>query len=104
MPKKWRNNWGSLSDDLSEIRDRKLLTLGNLTIITQSLNSSVSNDDWATKKTGKPVGKKFQGGLNEFANGIEIFSDYLRKDVWDEEVIQDRADFLSKKALEVWNV
>jgi uncharacterized protein with ParB-like and HNH nuclease domain len=104
MPKKWRKNWGSLSDELSEIRDRKLLTLGNLTIITQSLNSSVSNDDWATKKTGKPVGKKFQGGLDEFANGIEIFCDYLRKGIWDEGVIQERAEFLSEKALEVWNV
>ena len=50
MPKKWRNNWDKLSSKESEInRDRKLLTLGNLTIITQSLNSSIRDSKWEDK-------------------------------------------------------
>ena len=54
MPKKWSNNWGSLpTQDEIIRRNRKLLTMGNLTIITQSLNSSIRDSDWKTKKEGK---------------------------------------------------
>jgi hypothetical protein len=44
-----------------------ILTLGNLTIITQALNASIRDSDWATKKNGK--GDK--GGLRKYAEGIE---------------------------------
>jgi hypothetical protein len=51
MPKKWRNNWKhSLNQEQAKERDQKLLTLGNLTIITQSLNASMRDADWETKK------------------------------------------------------
>jgi hypothetical protein len=101
MPKKWRNHW-SFNDDkaAAEARDRKLLTLGNLTIITQALNASIRDADWATKKTG--MGNN--GGLSKYAEGIETLSSYLSLDAWDEASIQDRADYLSKKALETWNI
>ena len=46
MPKKWENHWNNISneDDIIK-RNRKLLTLGNLTIITQSLNSSIRDSN-----------------------------------------------------------
>lgn len=53
MPKKWRNKWGSLDDEAVSQRDRKLLTLGNLAIITHSLNASIRDAEWAVKKRGK---------------------------------------------------
>ncbi len=53
MPKKWRNKWGALDDEAATRRDRKLLTLGNLAIITHSLNASIRDADWPTKKQGK---------------------------------------------------
>ena len=53
MPKKWRNKWGALDDEAATRRDRKLLTLGNLAIITHSLNASIRDADWTTKKQGK---------------------------------------------------
>jgi uncharacterized protein with ParB-like and HNH nuclease domain len=101
MPKKWRNNWAFQGDKAaSDNRDRKLLTLGNLTIITQALNASIRDSDWATKKTGK--GDK--GGLRKYAEGIETFSTYLDADVWDENAIQTRANYLTDKALETWGI
>ena len=99
MPKKWRNNWdfdGTTAE--AEARDRTLLTLGNLTIITQSLNASIRDADWPTKKAGK--GEK--GGLRKYSEGIETLFGYLDHDVWDEETISRRADDLAAKALEVW--
>lgn len=54
MPKKWRNNWKhDFNLEKSKERDQKLLTLGNLAIITQSLNASMRDADWETKKDGK---------------------------------------------------
>lgn len=53
MPKKWRNKWGNLDDESATRRDKELLTLGNLAIITHSLNGSIRDADWTTKKQGK---------------------------------------------------
>ncbi|MDW2878149.1 MULTISPECIES: DUF262 domain-containing protein [Bacillaceae] len=101
MPKKWRNHWAFSGDNAAaDIRDRKLLTLGNLTIITQALNASIRDSDWSTKKSGR--GDK--GGLRKYAEGIETFSAYLELDVWDEAAIQDRAAYLSTKALKIWGI
>lgn len=101
MPKKWRNSWQLLDDSVSaEDRDRKLLTLGNLTIITQSLNASIRDADWQTKKFGK--GDK--GGLKKYADGIETLSDYLDLDSWDENSIKTRAKSLATQALSVWKI
>ncbi len=101
MPKKWRNHWSFTGDRAAaEFRDRKLLTLGNLTIITQALNASIRDANWTTKKTG--LGDK--GGLRKYAEGIETLSPYLDTEVWDEAAIQDRAKNLSIHALETWGI
>jgi hypothetical protein len=100
MPKKWRNHWKSGGNKgEEEARDRKLLTLGNLTIITQSLNASVRDSDWATKKAGQGN----NGGLIKYADGIETLSPYLSLDVWDESTIEQRAKDLTAKALSTWS-
>jgi uncharacterized protein with ParB-like and HNH nuclease domain len=101
MPKKWRNHWAFSGDKATaDFRDRKLLTLGNLTIITQALNASIRDSDWATKKSGRGD----RGGLRKYAEGIETLSAYLDADVWDENKILDRASYLSYKALEAWGI
>lgn len=101
MPKKWENNWGKLSG-LANItaRNRKLLTLGNLTIITQSLNASIRDANWKVKRKGK--GDK--EGLNKYAAGLETISSYLSLDVWDEASIEQRAEDLFLKAKQIWKV
>jgi uncharacterized protein with ParB-like and HNH nuclease domain len=101
MPKKWENNWGKLNAKTEiDLRNKKLLTLGNLAIITQSLNASIRDSDWETKKNGK--GNK--QGLVHFSAGIETLAPYLRIDDWNEKEIEKRADFLYKKALEIWKI
>ena len=101
MPKKWRNNWDKLSSKESEInRDRKLLTLGNLTIITQSLNSSIRDSKWEDKLKGK--NKK--GGLTEYSVGLKTISQFLEYPEWDEKTIEERALFLYEKAKQIWKI
>lgn len=98
MPKKWRNKWGALNDEAATRRDRTLLTLGNLAIITHSLNASIRDADWTTKKQGKG----YKDGLALCAAGLATMAGALEKESWDEGDIADRAEWLADKALEVW--
>lgn len=101
MPKKWENNWPIISDDvLKTYRNRIILTLGNLTIITSSLNSSIRDADWATKKNGHG----YKLGLVHYSSGLDTFSSYLSNATWDETLISRRANFLAQKAREIWPV
>lgn len=101
MPKKWHSTWeNDLSSEQSEQRDKLVLTLGNLTILTSSLNTAIKNAPWKIKKEGKS-GKP---GLYEYSRGIKIFdqTQYLQSDYWDEEKISHRSHFLAEKAIETW--
>lgn len=101
MPKNWSKNWGTLPTQEDTItRNRKLLTLGNLTIITQSLNSSIRDSDWQTKKKGKGDKK----GLEEYASGLETMNKYLTLTVWDENTINSRAKDLYEIAEKAWTI
>ena len=103
MPKKWRNNWNSegLSGERAEQRDTLVRSLGNLTLITKNLNSSIRDSDWNRKLKGS--GKNH--GLNEYAQGIEIFSKYMRRDDWNDECIKERGGELSNYAInDVWKI
>ena len=99
MPKKWSNKWsGVTTKEERDFRNFKLLTLGNLAIITQVLNATIRDSDWITKKKGS--GNK--EGLKQFSGGIETLSPYLDVEDWNEEEIQKRSDFLYTKAVQIW--
>ncbi|MEZ5055508.1 MAG: DUF262 domain-containing HNH endonuclease family protein [Saprospiraceae bacterium] len=98
MPKKWRNHWSLPKEITPEERDKKLLTLGNLTIITQSLNTSIRDANWEIKKCGN--GKNH--GLKVFSGGIETLAPYLEEKEWNEETIEKRAGDLYEKSVKQW--
>lgn len=101
MPKKWENNWGKiLESGLRDLRNKKILTLGNLAIITQNLNASIRDSNWEYKKKGT-VNKP---GLIHYSSGIETLSSFLSIEEWNETEIQKRADFLYEKACLIWEV
>ena len=101
MPKKWENNWNAVqTKEEKDYRNFKLKTLGNLAIITQSLNTSIRDSDWSTKKNGR--GQK--EGLNHFSGGIETLAPYLTLEDWNENEIVKRATFLYEKAMSVWRI
>ena len=100
MPKNGKNNWEPCdSEEEARNRDSKLLTLGNLAIITQSLNASIRDAAWAVKKTGKGA----KPGLDICASGLVTLHDALSLDEWNEESISQRADWLYQKAEEIWS-
>lgn len=99
MPKKWENHWNGLESEEAKInRNRKLLTLGNLAIITSSLNTSIRDASWEIKLKGKGD----RGGLKRFSSGLETMGCFIEKPDWNEETINERAKFLYEEALKVW--
>lgn len=92
MPKQWKQNWNNVSstDEINH-RNFKLLTLGNLTIITKNLNSKLRNSAWLNKRAI----------LNEFST-LPITTKYTSFDNWNEINIEDRAKDLSSIAITIW--
>ena len=76
------------------------MTLGNLTIITQALNSTIRDAHWTVKRKGK----KDKKGLNNYSAGLETMNDYLLFDEWNEQTIEQRAKFLYNNAKEIWKI
>jgi uncharacterized protein with ParB-like and HNH nuclease domain len=92
MPKKWTQNWNEeLTQEQIFERNRKLLTLGNLTIITKNLNSKLRNSAWKNKRTI----------LNQYSS-LPVTTNYTSSKNWNEEKISDRADDLTDLALLIW--
>jgi len=110
LPQSWVANWplanGSsglnswelytaMSDDprleATRRRNAALQTMGNLTLLTQSLNSSVSNAVWANKK---------EAILD--ATLLPITQRLRRYDSWNEDSITQRGKELLNEALKIW--
>lgn len=55
MPEKWEKNWSlptNVSDEVEgeRIRNEAIATIGNLTLTTRKLNSTLSNSPWSVKR------------------------------------------------------
>jgi hypothetical protein len=102
LPKKWKEHWNSppLNFQEEEVRNHKLLTLGNLAIISEPLNKSISNNGWLMKINGVGNNK----GLNILGGGIESVSNYLDFPIWNEETISIRGQDLYQLALKIWKL
>lgn len=72
-------------------RNAVLQTFGNLTILTQALNSAASNSAWSEKKA--ELLRHSLLPINQQLHSI---------DAWDEETIADRANALLTRALDLW--
>jgi len=102
MPQKWQTSWRLSQKDARAVvsedgetgrdrRDRLLQTYGNLTLLTQKLNSAVSNGTFAKKR--RKIVKQSVLKLNTY---------FLDIDTWDEETIMKRGALLFDFACKVW--
>ncbi len=104
MPQEWKNgnNWpiedGAQQEDptailsAARVRDNTIHTIGNLTLLTQNLNSALSNSAWAKKREL----------LSEHSALSLTRRTLLHEDTWDEEAIRRRARVLFEAAKKVW--
>ena len=98
MPKSWKENWPLPECVTEEDRDDAVSCLGNLAMLPQKLNTSISNASWATKKAGNGRNQ----GIVFYASDIETLANVVTKHSWDETTISERADWIAAKAIEIW--
>lgn len=95
MPLSWEANWplpdGVDKDPATEYRNRIVHTIGNLTLVNQKLNSSLSNAPWESK-------------LDELLKySVMTLNRQLREHTqWTEETIRARSKRMAKWIAECW--
>lgn len=96
LPQKWRKHWGDgLTEDEQIVRDEALHQLGNLTLVTQKLNSTINNGPWSAKR---------EYFLNYDDVLITKDAINLARDGWDVPVIEQRTEHLIDQILAIWPV
>lgn len=93
LPQAWQANW-PVSDLEEEVqRSEHVHRLGNLTLLTTSLNSNVSNSSWANKRVQLDHHDVFL--LNREVKRVEL---------WGETPIDERTGVMTEALLATWPV
>ena len=100
MPQSWDRNW-PLSEEIADEdkeearyrRDQAVKNIGNLTLVTNKLNPSLSNAAWSEKR-----------GTLEKHTSLRLNWTLLNEapDIWDEETIRQRGKILSAMVTGIW--
>jgi hypothetical protein len=107
MPVKWELNWPIPEEHqadpeaklkFTQQRDQVVHTLGNLTLITGSLNPSLSNGSWQKKRP--ELAKYSKLNLNRYFYPVHEGEDPLLD--WSEDSIRERGRVLFQAASSVW--
>ena len=93
MPKKWETHWSDvgMTEEAREDRERHILTLGNLTLVTKRLNSKLKNDAWPGKRET----------LRQFSS-LRMTTQYLDLEKWREDSIRGRGSDFAAEAITIW--
>ncbi|WP_170144581.1 GmrSD restriction endonuclease domain-containing protein [Citricoccus muralis] len=94
LPQSWQESWPAGTPEEVEARSSRVHRLGNLTLLTQSLNSKVSNAAWDIKR-------KALLQHNTLTLTGRILSE-TENSGWDETLIDRRTDELIGTLLQVW--
>lgn len=114
MPQKWQTAWFDVAAyDENEVlidrndvetflqgRNKAVKSLGNMTLLTTKLNTSVSNATFDIKMNGKSTGKN-PGGIKKFASSLvttkKIIDVFENTGLWDErEIYKHEEEYYSK--------
>jgi hypothetical protein len=100
MPQSWTKTWrlpdGLTGEELevaTAARSERIHRLGNLTIVTQPLNSAMSNASWAKKQ------KKLNPNTRLLLN-VRVLEEY--PEVFDEAAIDARGEWLADRIISIW--
>lgn len=109
MPRGWRTHWNTpeLSPEEAAKRDKYVNTIGNLTLVTKSLNASLSNRPWTEAeaiglKDGGEAGKGKRTLLDDFSL-LVLNKEILRHtQSWTEDDIRARNTDMAEAICAVW--
>jgi len=96
LPRSWKDTWPVGTPEDADERQARVHRLGNLTLLTKSLNSKVSNGPWAAKRSA----------LQDH-NTITLTGRVIKRterEPWAEALIDERTAELIDRLLRVWPV
>ena len=96
LPRAWKDTWPVSSAEAEDERQERVHRLGNLTLLTNSLNSKVSNGPWKSKRAALLQ----HNTITMTGRVVGVTEDHD----WDEEMIDDRTGELVDVLLSVWPV
>lgn len=99
LPQSWHENWPLANeDDDDTLRDAAVQTIGNLTLVTKSLNSKLSNAAWDGDEGKRQTLSKH--------SSIKLTQDIVSANLngWNEELIHSRTTEMTDSVLEIWPV
>ncbi|MCD5341451.1 DUF262 domain-containing HNH endonuclease family protein [Arthrobacter sp. AK04] len=111
MPQGWRTHWDSwpkLTPEDAARRDRFVNTIGNLTLVTKSLNGSLSNRPWTDEAaTGLTEGGETGKGKRTLLEAFSLLVLNRRlvhnhADGWTEAHIRERSRSIGEAITAVW--
>lgn len=98
LPQSWESSWplpNRLDDremaDATAARTARLHRLGNLTIVTQPLNSALSNGPWQAKRAALNANSK-----------LLINVSLAGREAWDEQAIDERTVWIAQRLCSMW--
>ncbi|MBA2078244.1 DUF262 domain-containing HNH endonuclease family protein [Rhodanobacter sp. PCA2] len=107
MPQSWRTEpsyeASEMTDAQCSLRDVAIHEFGNLTLLTQPLNSSVSNGPFNDRQS--PAGEVVHGKRSKLGQSALLMNTFFNQqglDEWNEDAIAARANALYNAALLVW--
>lgn len=98
MPQSWSSHWplpndGANDDDAISRREEAIHTIGNLTLVTERMNASLSNSPWKKKRAALGAGSVLFLNKRLVDHGPEV---------WDEDAIAKRSESLYAVAVKIW--
>jgi len=111
MPQGWRTHWDpdpKLAPEAAAKRDKLVNSIGNLTLVTKSLNGSLSNRPWTdAEATGLKEGGEVDKGKRTLLDAFsllvlnkQILSDHV--EAWTQDDILARSKAIAAAISEVW--
>lgn len=93
MPQTWKTNWPLADDDpeATKARNELVQTIGNLTLVTGRLNSSLSNENWPKKQA------RFQQ-----RSVLLLNREISENENWGDQSIRHRGELIADRILRLW--
>ncbi|GAA2435216.1 DUF262 domain-containing protein [Mycolicibacterium llatzerense] len=112
MPQGWRTHWDTnppLDSQDAAVRDKRINTIGNLTLVTKALNGSLSNRPWTDlQAAGLKDGGEPGRGKRSLIDGFSLL--VLNKEIiqshehsWGDDDILSRSEHLAEAVCEIWH-
>jgi hypothetical protein len=100
LPQAWHKTWPVEGEEAARARDAKINAVGNLTLVSEKLNPTLSNAPWLDPEPGERGKRSALNDHSMLRMNAKLVKEYQER--WDEVCIDERARNLFKTARVIW--